>query len=119
MSLNRFCQAFVVAIVSPFMVARVVFGISPSLTNQNSTSQLSVPVIPSTSRDGEDNLLCFIRISGKTIDLQQLCSVVPGQGDSSDSFGNSPLIPSDFRSTGTPSVPLSKGTGASYQNDTR
>jgi hypothetical protein len=105
---------------------RVAWGVSSLLVAQLPTLQPPLPPPSAMRGTGEDTPLCYLRISGTTVNLHQLCGMSPNQANpTTTSTGKQPSV---SNRSNTPSsntlgsnirAPMSLGTGSAYAEDGR
>jgi|GEM_PF-5940606 len=104
-------------------VAKVVFGFSSPWMAQVPP----LPPPPPTPIEGtsENTPLCYIRISGSTVDLHQLCGMPPNQARPTTNTVGIPNVSNRSNSPlsnaleGNQRAPVRFGTGSAYADDGR
>ena len=116
-------RLFALLLVFIINFPKTAFGLSSSLMAQLPTLQPS----PSGSIKGssDDAPLCYIRISGSTVNLHQLCGMPPNQITPNTTVPGTPNVsnrssaPLSNTLGSNQRAPVSFGTGSAYADDRR
>jgi len=113
-------------IALPLFYPQVSLGMSGMAIAQTLPTPPAVPLTSGTEAKGENDLACFIRMAGRTVNLNEICGITPGQTKPPKAFpGISPNAPRQSASPlsseidSRPSPPQTFGSGSAYAEDGR